>query len=244
MGDDVSRCYYCGVFVRAGDRFCWSCGREQALAGGVNGKAHWAAERDLTREDWLSVRRAYLLRTRGQLEEAERLLREVLTRQPQHVPTLTLLAEIQRQRGDVVSAVESAQAATDAAAAAPAPPGSLRRAREERAEIEESVIQELVGAESLEAANPLNLFVSRGRLWYRSGRCYSGLAAAGLVALFLAVMSALRGHPVGYVWLFGSLLAAGWVYQDAESRRRRALFWGPLVLCTGPFGLAVYVLSR
>ncbi len=243
MGDDVSRCYHCGVFVRVEDRFCWSCGKEQTAAGS-NGKARRAEEEDLSRADWLSVRRAYLLRTRGHLDEAERLLREVLARQPQHVPTLTMLAEIQRQRGDVVGAVELAQAATDAAAVTLAPPGSVRRAREERAEIEESVIQELVGAESLEAANPINLFASRGRLWYRSGRCYSALAALGLIALFLAVMSALHGHLGGYAWLSGSLLAAGWVYQDAESRRRQALFWGPLVLGTGPFGLAVYVLSR
>lgn len=243
MGDGVSRCYRCGVFVRAEDRFCWSCGREHALAGGSNGRAR-LPEQELSREDWVSVRRAYLLRTRGELDEAERLLRQVLTRQPQHVPTLTLLAEIQRQRGDVVGAVESAQAATDAAAVAAAPPGSLRRAREERADIEESVIQELVGAESLEAATPLSLFASRGRRWYRSGRCYCALVVLGLIALFLAVVSALHGHLPGDVWLFGSLLAAGWTYQDAESRRRQALFWGPLVLCTGPFGLAVYVLSR
>ncbi len=82
MSADVSRCYHCGVFVQAEDRFCWSCGREQALAEGENGRARRAEEHDLSRGDWLSLRRAYLLRTRGHLDEAERLLREVLSRQP------------------------------------------------------------------------------------------------------------------------------------------------------------------
>jgi hypothetical protein len=242
---EVSRCYYCGAFAQTDDRFCWSCGKEQKLPEGSNGKRQPALEDDLSRDDWLALRRAYLLRSRGELDTAEKLLRGVLRNKPAHVPTLTLLSEIQRDRGDLVAAVETAQSASEAAAGdSAAPPGALKRAREGRAEIEESVLQGLIGMESAEAISPLGVFTSPGRFWYRSGAFFSALALLGLACLAIMLVAALHGHVWGYLWLGGSLLAAGWSYQDAESRRRSALFWGCTVLCLGPFGLAVYLLSK
>jgi len=41
-----------------------------------------------------------------------------------------------------------------------------------------------------------------------------------------------------------SLGAAGWCYYDGESRGESGLFWGSFVLCLGPFGLTIYLLTR
>ncbi len=72
---------------------------------------------------------------------------------------------------------------------------------------------------------------------------YLALCVLGLASLLLATVAALRGQLVGYLWLGTGLFAAGWAYNDAEARRLGGLFWGALVLCLGPFGLAIYLLA-
>jgi hypothetical protein len=242
---EVSRCFSCGAFLQKDDRFCWACGRDLVLPGPAQTAPPPDLEDDLSREDWLTLRRAYLMQSRGNLEEAERLVSEVLADRPDHVPSLTLLAEVQRARGDRVGAVESARRAAEVAATAgQAPPGALKRAREERAQIEESVIREVTAPEGQAESSPLSAFVAADHAWYRRGGFLILLALLGAGSLFLALVAALRGSVPAYLWIAGGMLAAGWTYQDAESSQRTGLFWGPLVLFLGPFGLAIYLLSR
>lgn len=245
MTSEVSRCYSCGAFVQQDDRFCWSCGRNLTPPAEKKPSGTAPLEEGLSREAWLLLRRAYLAQSRGNVEEAERLVREVLQHRPDHVPSLTLLAEIRRSRGDLVDAVAAAQEATEAARETGfAPPGAVKRAREERAEIEENVIRDVIGYHQSAAINPISAFTSQGRSWCRNGGFYFLLAALGLAALGAALILAFRGQLYGYLYVGISLLAAGWTYQDAESSRRIGLLWGPLVLFLGPFGLAIYLLSR
>jgi len=242
---EVARCYACGAFVQKNDRFCWSCGRDFAPPEDTPPARTPPFDEGLSREDWLLLRRAYLAQSRGNLDEAERLIRLVLHGRPEHVPSLTLLAEIRRARGDLVEAVEAAQDATDAAReSGVAPPGAVKRAREERSQIEEKVIRDVLGLDRTAATNPIGAFTIQGRGWYRNGGFYFLLAGLGLAALFVALLLALRGYAHGYVYVGLSLMAAGWTYHDAESNRRVGLLWGPLVLFLGPFGLAIYLLSR
>ncbi len=240
---EVVRCFFCGAFIQKEDRFCWACGRELSLPTAQAGPAARELEEQLDREEWLKLRQAYLFQSRGNVAGAERAVREVLQAKPHHVPSLTLLAELQRAKGDLVGAVQSAQLAADVAAAeGAAPPGALRVAREERAHIQEQVIRDV--SRLGEPSTPLDLLVSFGSAWYRSGWFYLVLAAAGLGTLALTVLLALHGSAVAFLWLAGCLAAAGWTYHDAELSQRLGLLWGPLVLFLGPFGLTIYFLSR
>jgi hypothetical protein len=239
----VSRCQFCGAFTQQGDRFCWSCGSQVQLPEAPPSQvSRPAAEPDPVVQ--LTLRRVYLAQRRGNLVEAERLVREALERQPDSVSALALLSEILRGKGDLVGAVDAAQRATEAAGRGPAPPGSLRRAREERAQIEQTVVEELQEEPAPAFWSPISIFSSVGGVWHQSGPFYLGLAGIGLVGLVLALVSVLRGGALGYVWFAVSLAAAGWCYYDAETRRESGLFWGPFVLCLGPFGLAIYLLTR
>jgi len=246
----VARCKACGCYVQDEDRFCWSCGTELTVAEAPAAvkQAVFAREREAaTSSDiQLTLRRAFLARRRGNPTEAERIVREALEREPQSVPALAMLSEILRGKGDLVGAVDAAQRATEAAAALGiAPKGALRRAREERAQIEQHVLDELLEEKPDSAGwNPLDLFRVSGAVWYQSGRFFLALAAAGLLSLLFALSSVLRGGAMGYTWFAISLGAAGWCYYDAESRRESGLFWGSSVLCLGPFGLAIYLLTR
>lgn len=242
----VAKCRFCGAFAQEGDRFCWSCGSPLAPSGPTPATPRPAAalliEPDA--EAQLLLRRAFLAQHRGNLVEAERLAREAVARDPGSVPALTLLSEVLRARGDVVGAVDAAQRAAEAASERPAPPGALRRAREERAHIEQGVIDELTHPSAPSSSNPAAIFSSRGGVWEQSGRVNLALALAGLASLVLALVTVLRGAALGYAWFGVSLAAAGWCYHDAETRRESGLFWGPLVLCLGPFGLAIYLRTR
>jgi len=238
---EVSRCKLCRAFTEQDDKFCWSCGaaveeeREtpQALP---------SVESDPQTE--LRLRHVYLARMRGRWQEAETLVREALTHDPESVPALTLLAEILRQKGDLVGAVEAAQRATDSAQLKGAAPGALRRAREERSQIQQQALRGIGGRIPGTSWNLISLLSMPGMTWYQSGRFYLVLTVLGVAGLFLALVSALRGHTLGYLWFAINLASAGWCYQDAETRGQSSLFWGPFVLCLGPFGLAIYLLSR
>lgn len=234
----VTRCPVCGAFVGAEDRFCWSCGAEL-------GRGDSAPEPPLVRDEGdpevrLAVRRAYLAQQRGDLTEAERILRDALERHPDDVSALSLFSEVLRAKGDAIGAVSAAQRATEVADGAP--PGAVRTAREERARIEAQVVREVRGP-ARAATHPLALLASPGPPWYRSGRFYAGLAVVGAMALLLALTATLQGRTIGYAWFAVSLLAAGWAYNDAETRRMQGLFWGVFVLLLGPFGVAVYLLA-
>jgi len=240
----VPRCLACGAFVQADDRFCWSCGTELAQ---TPEEAHKPAPQP--RGDWgldpqlaLVMRHAHLAQQRGQLDEAERLVREVLDSEPDSVAGLSMLAGILRRKGDLVGSVAAAQRVSEVAVGATAPPGAIERAREDRAKIEEQVVREL-GGPFRGVDSPMAIFTESGSLWYRSRPMYMALTATGVVSFLLALVAILRGELSGYVWFGASLFAAGWCYNDAESRRQAGLFWAPFVLCLGPFGLAVYILA-
>lgn len=240
----VSRCPACGAFVQKADRFCWSCGSDLGAAGGPVQREPAQPLPDSDREVELLVRRAHLARQRGDMEQAEGFVREALERDADNVSVLSTLSEVLRAKGDLVGAVAAAQRATEVGGPEGATPGALERAREARAQIEESVVRELTSRGGTADARPLDALVSRGARWYRSRRLYVVLAALGAATLFLALVALLKGHTLGYVWFGSSLLAAGWCYQDAETRRAGGLFWGPFVLFLGPFGLAIYLLAR
>jgi hypothetical protein len=93
----VSRCPACGAFVQKEDRFCWSCGSElrAATEEPASPPAQLPTEVDAQAE--LMVRRAYLAQQRGDLEEAERLLRGVLQQAGDNVPALSMLSEVLRE---------------------------------------------------------------------------------------------------------------------------------------------------
>jgi hypothetical protein len=194
-------------------------------------------------ETALALHRAHLAQQRGGTDEAERILQDVLAREPHNVPALGMLSELLRARGDLVGAVAAAQQATDAAADGTAPPGAVARARQERAQIEDHVVRELIGPDARKGSSPLGMLVTPGARRWRSRQLYVALGGLGLAGLFLAIAAVLRGQLGGYLWLGVSLSAAGWTYSDAEARRLGGLFWGPLVLCLGPFGLAIYLLA-
>jgi hypothetical protein len=140
--------------------------------------------------------------------------------------------------------VAAAQRATDADAGSEVTSRAAERAREERAQIEASVVREVGGATAEGPAALFGILAPRGGKWYGSTRFYAALIGLGLASLFLALVVLLRGQPLGYVWFAVSFLAAGWCYQDAENRRLGGLFWGTFVLFLGPFGLAIYLLTR
>jgi len=190
----------------------------------------------------LVLRRAYLAQQRGQLDEAEDLVREVLDKEPDSVPALSMLTAILRAKGDLVGSVAAAQRVSEAAAFSGSAGGAVERAREDRARIEEQVVRELGGPPNL-YQTPLTIFQPSGAAWYRSASLYSVLAGIGVLSLFLALVAVLRGQLSGYVWFGLSLVTAGWCYSDAESRRQAGLLWGLFVLALGPFGLTIYLLA-
>jgi len=240
----VARCLACGAFVKPDDRFCWSCGTELAQAPDeVQGPAPQpAGDWGLDPKTALVMRRAYLAEQRGKLGEAERLVREVLEADRDSVPALSMLAGILRRKGDLLGSVAAAQRVSEAAEGAGAPPGAIDRAREDRAQVEDQVVRELRGSFAA-AESPMGAFASPGVGWYRSRQMYLALAAMGVVSFVMALIAILRGELSGYVWFGVSLFAAGWCYNDAESRRQVGLFWAPFVLGLGPFGLAIYLLA-
>ena len=240
----VSRCLACGAFVQKEDRFCWSCGSELRAVAEVPRSRPAQLPTEVDAEAELMVRRAYLAQQRGDLKEAERLLREVLQRAADNVPALSMLSEVLHARGDLVGSVAAAQRATEVGGPESATPGAVARAREARAQIEGSVVRELTSQGGPGEAGPLGALRSPGGIWYRSRHFYFVLAALGIVSLFLALEALLRGRFIGYAWFMVSFLAAGWCYQDAETRREGGLLWGPFVLFLGPFGLAIYLLAR
>jgi hypothetical protein len=243
MMGSVSRCRFCGTFVSKEDRFCWACGEElQRKARTEQRLAPAALEAD--HETELAIRRAFVAQQRGELQEAERLVREALTRDPGNVAALAMLSELLRTRGDLVGAVEAAHRAAEGASGSDAPRGSVARAREERARIEDEVVRDVVGPYPERGVTPLHVFSAEGAGGRRLSRLYLALMGMGVTCLFMALVAALRGEMLGYVWFAVSLTAAGWCYWDAESRRHPGLFWGPFVLCLGPFGVAIYLLAR
>jgi hypothetical protein len=177
------------------------------------------------------------------MDEAERVVLEVLDKCPSSVPALSMLSEILRAKGDLVGAVGAAQRATDAAARGGAPPGSISRARQQRAEIEENAVREVAGGRGDARRDPVGALATSLPAWCRSRGCYAVLGVLGMLGLLLATIAAFSGRPIGYLWLGASLVAAGWTYNDAEARGLRGLFWGPLALCLGPFGVAIYLIA-
>jgi hypothetical protein len=241
----IRRCPACRSFVHPEDRFCWSCGMEMtAPAAAPPAEAPPAKPRmEMEPDASLPLRQAYLAQQRGRLDEAERLVRGVLDIAPDSVPALSMLTAVLRAKGDLLGSVAAAQRVSEVAAETGASSGAVERAREDRARIEEQVVRELGGPLNL-YQTPLTVFhPSGGEVWYKSAAMYAGLAGIGVVSLFLALVAVLRGHLSGYLWFGLSLVAAGWCYNDAESRRQTGLLWAPFVLTLGPFGLAVYLLA-
>ena len=240
----VARCLACGTFVQPADRFCWSCGTEVAQAPGEVQRPAPQATGDwgLDPKTALIMRRAHLAEQRGKLDEAEQLVGEVLEADRDSVPALSMLAGILRRKGDLVGSVAAAQRVSEAAVGAGAPPGAIDRAREDRAKVEDQVVREvrgsLAGAES-----PMGALASPGVGWCRSRQMYLALTAMGVASFVMALIAIFRGELSGYVWFGVGLFAAGWCYNDAESRRQVGLFWAPFVLGLGPFGLAIYLLA-
>ncbi len=170
------------------------------------------------------------------------MIRSLIAREPDGVPALSMLARILKEKGDIVGSVAAAQRVTEIAAEGRPLPGAVARAREDRARIEQQVVREVAGPLN-ELDTPLSIYTAPDRDWCRSRRFYVLLTVIGALSLFLALVAVLKGQLAGYLWFGGSLLTAGWCYHDAESRRLGGLFWGTFILCLGPFGLAIYILS-
>ncbi len=240
----VSRCPACGAFVQKEDRFCWSCGSALRTVAAARASPPVRLPTEVDAEADLTVRRAYLAQRRGDLEEAERLLREVLKRAGDNVPALSVLSEVLRAKGDMVGAVAAAQRVAEVSGGESTTPGAVAKAREARAQIEGGVVRESSRGGDAGEASPLSALTSLGDRWYRSRHFSFLLAALGVASLFLALGALLEGRLVGHLWFAVSFVAAGWCYHDAETRREGGLLWGPFVLFLGPFGLAIYLLAR
>jgi len=238
---EVTRCRSCGAFVQTQDRFCWSCGLP--LDASASPPARPQA-RPPESDRGLDLRRAHLAHTRGQREEAEEIVRAVLAADPESVPALSLLSQLLRERGDAVGAVEASQRVVELAAAEEAPPGAVQSARDQRVRLEQDVVSRFAYRRIAGADGFLSLFATPSDVWYQTGKFYLALSILGLAGLFLALVTALAGNKLGYLWFAASIFAAGWCYHDAESRGQSGLLWGPLVLCLGPFGLAIYLLTK
>ncbi len=198
--------------------------------------------REMDPDDALVLRRAHLAQQRGQLDEAERLVRSLLSKDPQALPALSMLVAVLKEKGDLVGSVAAAQRVSEIASESESLPGAVARAREDRARIESQVVRDVVGPLT-RFDTPLSVFILPERGPARSRRAYLALAGLGACALFLALAAVLRGQLSGYLWFAVSFLMAGWCYQDAEARGMAGLSWAPLVLCLGPFGLAIYLLA-
>ena len=240
----VSRCRVCRGFVQQEDRYCWACGSDLRDGSAPAEARQVPGVREADPEAELTMRRAYLAKQRGQLEEAEQLLHGLLELNPRNVSALSLLSEVLRARGDLVKAVATAQQAVEAAAQGEAGAGELAPARRTRAEIEEGVVREVSGPSMPELGTPSGTLAGSWLGWQPLRASYLALATVGVAALFLALVLTFRGGVVGYVWFGVSFAAAGWCYYDAETRKLSGLLWGPVALCLGPFGLAMYLLSR
>lgn len=79
------------------------------------------------RSGWPALNLGILLRTRGELDEAESLFREALTYDPQFARAYYQLGAVLEQRGRVDEAVKALRRATSADAAAPEPYYALAR---------------------------------------------------------------------------------------------------------------------
>jgi hypothetical protein len=192
----------------------------------------------------LALHRAYLARRRGELEEAERILRGVLQADQENVSALSMLAEVVQLRGDVVEAAAIADRAAELGSQEGAPAAAVARAREARARMQETAAREARSQLPGRDGDKLGGLFRYGSQWYQLRAAYLALALVGVAAFFLALVATLRGQPTGYIWFAISFIAAGWCYHDAETRREAGLLWGPVVLCLGPFGLAIYLLAR
>ncbi len=190
----------------------------------------------------LVLRRAFLAQQRGQLDEAERLVRSVLEKEADSVPALSMLVALLKGKGDLVGSVAAAQRVSEIALESKPLPGAVARAREDRARIENQVVRDVVGPLT-RYDTPLSAFTMPERGPARSRRAYLTLVVLGVLSLFLVIAAVLRGQWWGYLWFAVSFVAAGWCYQDAETRGLAGLSWAPLVLCLGPFGLAFYLLA-
>lgn len=240
----VLRCTACRAFVQVDDKFCWSCGSElrsvSAAAGDDAGALRQATE--LAPELAMLLRRAYLAQQRHQLDEAEGYVREVLARQPDAVPALSMLAGILRAKGDLIGAVAASQQVSEAALSGKPPPGAVDYARGERAKIEQQIVRE-TASPYFASGSPLAALQAGGTEWYRSRPCYWALVGMGLAATLLALVAVSRGALSGFAWFALSLLCAGWCYSDLQARRREGFLWVPFVLSLGPFGLTIYLLE-
>lgn len=237
----VVRCLACGAFVEQGDRFCWSCGQE--LAGGPAPSA-LPPPPEMDEGVALLLRRAYLAQRRRRPEEALDLVEQALKQDPECVPALAMLAELLRARGDEVGAVEAAQRAGEVAARRGAPPGALRRAREERAEVEREVLEEVVAHRATPGEVVLRLLSPSGPGGKGRAVAVVALSAVGILGSVWAAFSVARGGVGAWLWFACSVLAAGWCYRHAESRLEPGWLWAALVACLGPFGLMIYLLFR
>lgn len=185
----------------------------------------------------LLLRRAYLAQHRGHLGDAEKYVRVALDLQPDSVPALSMLATVLRAKGDGLGAVAAAQRVSELSASAPGTPGAVDRAREDRARVEQQVVAE-VTRRTQQPKGPLHALTDSGAWGLQLA-----LAALGLVGFMGAIAAVLSGRLPGHLWLGLGLLLGGWCYHDAENRRLGGLGWAVFVLCLGPFGLAIYLLS-
>jgi len=240
----VLRCSACRAFVQADDKFCWSCGSKLHGAPTASGEKLGSFQQatELEPELAMLLRRAHLAQQRRQLDDAEQFVREVLARQPDAVPALSMLAGILRAKGDLIGAVAASQQVSEVALSGHSPPGAVEYARGERARIEEQIVREM-GSGYLGPDSPFGVLRTSGAEWYRSRHFYLVLLSIGFAALVLALMAVAHGALSGFAWFAASLVCAGWCYSDVQARRRAGLLWVPFVLCLGPFGLTMYLLA-
>ena len=168
----------------------------------------------------------------------------MLAADPVSIPALSLLSQLLREKGDAIGSVEASQRAVELAAAGEAPPGAVQSARDQRVQLEQGVVSHFTDRGITGADSFLTLFTTPSDVWYQAGKFYLTLSILGLAGLFVALVATLSDHKLGYLWFAASIFAAGWCYYDAEAREQSGLLWGPLVLCLGPFGLAIYLLTK
>jgi hypothetical protein len=181
---------------------------------------------------------------RGRPAEALQLCRRAASLDPKSVMARSLLSELLLELGDEVGAVEEMAVTTDLAKQTASSRGALELARRSRAEVEASVIEEVLGKEEREPWDLARLFgeTEAGR---RASRDFNiALALAGLLGHACGLAAAAMLNPLGFLWLALTAITVYWTGRHARRHEGSARFWIGLNLATGPLGFVLYLLNH
>ena len=239
----LRRCRACGAILAESDTFCGECGSD-VRPQSPEPKTR-PPRREESRQVARLVRAANLLRMRGRLDAALRACRQAAALDAESVMARSLLSELLLEQGDVVGAVEEMALTTELAKKTESSLGALEYARRSRAEIEASVVEEILAKEERQEPWGLaRLFLEREAERGASRDFNLVLGVAGIVGQACALAAAATLNPLGFLWFALTGVCAHWAWRHARRFVGSERFWLALVLATGPFGFVIYILNQ